>query len=226
MQPAPANDGREGLWHVAIAPDDVKVLTLDQLDDLFRLNVIDESTKIWRQGMVDWQTLGVVAGLEPESSRSQSPASASRPVAAAVPAAQPLEDDPPTPVASHLSSGAPLSAMNDSAPLSRSAALDPQAAGAAALVHPAPLAAVPARHELAGAEPHARGAGRAQRWMLALSVLAGLSVTLYRNDVLRDAAHSAGQDGAYQKLESALGGPGFGTPRSLEKLGLSSGKTR
>jgi hypothetical protein len=50
------------------------------------------------------------------------------------------------------------------------------------------------------------------------AALAGLVVTLYRNDVLHSAARSAGLESAYLKLESALGGPGFGTPRALEEL--------
>ena len=32
------------LWHVRISPDDVKQLTLEQLDDLFRLEVIEADT--------------------------------------------------------------------------------------------------------------------------------------------------------------------------------------
>jgi hypothetical protein len=63
-----------------------------------------------------------------------------------------------------------------------------------------------------------RSGGRAGRWVLGFSIFAGLGLTLYRNDVLREAAASAGQATNYQKLEAALGGPGFGTPRAVDAL--------
>jgi hypothetical protein len=55
-----------------------------------------------------------------------------------------------------------------------------------------------------------------------LAALAGLVVTLYRNDVLHSAARSAGLESTYLKLEGALGGPSFGTPRAIEDLRPSS----
>jgi hypothetical protein len=57
-------------------------------------------------------------------------------------------------------------------------------------------------------------------WLVAAAVLAGAVVTLYRNDLLRDLAHRAGQDAAYERLEVALGGPAFGTPRSVVAAGM------
>lgn len=54
--------------------------------------------------------------------------------------------------------------------------------------------------------------------MIFVAALAGLVVTLYRNDVVRSAARSAGLESTYLKLEGALGGPSFGTPRALEEL--------
>jgi len=52
--------------------------------------------------------------------------------------------------------------------------------------------------------------------VLALALIAGVGVTLYRNDVLRRAAVSYGQEKTYLKVEAALGGPGFGTPRAVQ----------
>ncbi len=62
-------------WHVRLAPDEVKVLTLEQLDDLFRLEIIDGSTTVWQPGMDDWLPLSVVAGLDeaPASAEVQAP---------------------------------------------------------------------------------------------------------------------------------------------------------
>jgi hypothetical protein len=64
--------------------------------------------------------------------------------------------------------------------------------------------------------PAPSGGGTAGRVVLAFALLAGLGVTLYRNDVLRQAALSTGQEKAYMKMETALGGPGFGTPRAVQ----------
>lgn len=63
--------------------------------------------------------------------------------------------------------------------------------------------------------PRARSRGGA---LILVAALAGLVVTLYRNDVIYGVARSAGLEGAYLKLEKALGGPGFGTLRSIEGL--------
>lgn len=69
----------EDLWHVRVAPDDVKILTLEQVDDLFRLEVIDEDTQLWQEGMDEWLPLRVVAGLDDEEAPSPPPISAPPP---------------------------------------------------------------------------------------------------------------------------------------------------
>lgn len=257
--PVPVTDERETLWHVAVAPDDIKVLTLDKLDDLFRLDLIDESTKIWRPGMATWQPLGIVAGLDAETPE---PARAPDRPGPVIPRA--MDSDDPTPVVTSLSATALLGPMDCFTNIvTRTEVVAPPAAMLAAsrptppppqpqmlATMVLPDAATPAPQRMAAMAqpavaapapqvlstmaldddtirtgPRARATGRSQRVMLALSVVAGLTVTLYRNDVLLDAARSAGREGEYQRIESALGGPGFGTPRSLEKLGLS-GTTR
>jgi hypothetical protein len=53
---------------------------------------------------------------------------------------------------------------------------------------------------------------------IALAAVVGLTITLYRNEVLHAAARTVGQEPAYLKLEAALGGPGFGTPRFVESM--------
>jgi hypothetical protein len=50
------------------------------------------------------------------------------------------------------------------------------------------------------------------------AAIVGLVITLYRNDVLHAGARTVGQEAAYLKLEAALGGPGFGTPRAVEPM--------
>lgn len=65
--------------------------------------------------------------------------------------------------------------------------------------------------------PSVRGGGGFGKFLIAVALLAGVSVTAYRNDFLRDAAHQAHQDALYTRLETALGGPAFGTLRALEE---------
>ena len=54
------------LWRVRIAPGEEKTLTLEQVDDLFRLEMIDEDTLLWQEGMDEWLPLKVIAGLDEE----------------------------------------------------------------------------------------------------------------------------------------------------------------
>ena len=61
-------------------------------------------------------------------------------------------------------------------------------------------------------------ASRAEALLIGLVALLGLLVTLHRNGTLAALFASAGQSSAYASLESALGGPGFGTPRAVDAL--------
>jgi hypothetical protein len=54
--------------------------------------------------------------------------------------------------------------------------------------------------------------------LIGLAMIAGLGVSLHRNGAIQGALASAGQGAAYENLERSLGGPGFGTPRSVEAL--------
>jgi hypothetical protein len=53
-------------WHVRLTDDDVKLMTLEQLDDAYRLSIVDSETALWKPGMREWQPLRIVAGLEPD----------------------------------------------------------------------------------------------------------------------------------------------------------------
>ncbi len=59
-------------------------------------------------------------------------------------------------------------------------------------------------------------------WLILLSLAAGAAVTLYRNDLVHGAMRSIGQEGSFVKLESALGGPSFGTPRAVEQMAAAT----
>jgi len=54
--------------------------------------------------------------------------------------------------------------------------------------------------------------------LIALVATIGLVVTLHRNGVLQTLFTAVGAGSAATSVESALGGPGFGTPRAVEAL--------
>jgi hypothetical protein len=215
-------------WHVRIAPDEVKLLTLEQVDDLFRLDMIDENTLLRQEGSSEWLPLRVVAGLDEDE-----PASI-----AAVPSAPP-PPPPPLPAPSerapfvHSPSFAPppVSARVPNAlpkPPSPSFTPPPSVAPPAPRVAPpAPSVAPPPRSfappalsftppQVALAQP--TRASRGEVWLIGLAALLGLLVTLQRNGALAALLASAGQAAGYAKLEASLGGPGFGTVRAVDAL--------
>src|SRR5262249_50097214 len=52
------------IWHVQLASGDICLMTLDQLDNAFQTNVINENTYLWQEGATGWVTLREVAGLD------------------------------------------------------------------------------------------------------------------------------------------------------------------
>jgi hypothetical protein len=247
----------EDRWHVRFAPGEVKLLTLEQIDDLFRLDMIDEDTLLRQDGTEQWLPLRVVAGLDeeeaapapvarsappPPSSRSAPPPPSSRsapppPVRSAPPpppAPPPVRSAPPPPPAplpAPASERAPFSpspSFIPPAPVARSAPPSPSYTPAPPSYRPpppsvpAPSFAPPAISLAAPvsiAPPLSPPrASRAEPLLIALVAVLGLLVTLHRNGVLASLFASAGQATAYERLEAALGGPGFGTPRALDAL--------
>lgn len=106
-------------WHVLMAPGEVKVLSLEQLDDFFRLEVIDENTLVWQEGMKDWAPLSLVAGMDADEK-----------------ATEPLGAPPPAPPAPQVAP-APLFSEVVPAPHARAQAMAP------APVQPAPVPSAP-----------------------------------------------------------------------------------
>lgn len=207
-------------WHVALAPDEVKIVSLEQLDDLFRLSIVDAETKVWQAGMREWQPLRIIAGIEDEPE----PPPAPRRTHPRPPSPRPV---PPAPRPVALAAVPQVPASHYPAPASHYPA--------PASFYPATVSAVPAPAATSFAAPitmqpqsvrplvvsyapagRQRGGGFG-RFLVGLAVLAGVGISLYRNDVLRDAAHSVHQDALYARLEGALGGPAFGTLRAGEQ---------
>jgi hypothetical protein len=67
-----------------------------------------------------------------------------------------------------------------------------------------------------------RANGSFGRVLIGLALGAGIGVTLYRNDLVHDAALAVHQDALYSRVEAALGGPAFGTLRGLEQFAAAT----
>ena len=197
-----------------MAPGEVKVLTLEQIDDLFRIELIDGDTLLRQDGTEQWLPLRVVAGLDDDASEPAAPAppparSAPPPVRSAPPPPPAPLPPPDTAPFTHSPSFVPPPATARSLPPSPPP--PPRAPVAPPFIaRPAPLPFVPV------AAP-AR-ASRVESLLLGLAVVVGIVLTLQRNGVMAMLAASAGQTAAYTKLEASLGGPAPGTPRAVEAL--------
>ncbi|MEP7053172.1 MAG: GYF domain-containing protein [Pseudomonadota bacterium] len=204
-------------WHVALAPDEVKVVSLEQLDDLFRLSIVDAETKVWQEGMTEWLPLRVIAGIEDDAPPAQPKRSRPKPPSprSAPPPPRPATRAPvaPAPVYAQPVAPAPVYAQPLAFAQTQNAFVAPVAPRITSVQ---PLVVNHAPRQAA------TGGGGFGRLLVGLALLAGVSVTLYRNDVLRDAAHSLHQDRLYARLQESLGGPSFGTLASLEQSGTVS----
>jgi GYF domain 2 len=187
-------------WHVAVAPDDVKVVSLDQLDDMFRLSIVDSDTKVWQPGMSEWVPLGVIAGLD------ENPAPPTR----TYPKPPSPRSAPPAPRPASLAPPSASFYAEPLRPVSYTAPLPP-------IPYMAPIASVRPLVVTHNPYPMPQSGGRFGRFIVGLALVAGVGITLYRNDVLRDAAHLVHQDGLYAQLEHKFGGPAFGTLRAVEQ---------
>lgn len=77
----------EEQWMVAIAPGNVQMMDVEQLDAAYQAGQINDSTMVWTQGMDAWLPLSQVIGGEDEAAPEQEvAASAEVPVQAAAPA--------------------------------------------------------------------------------------------------------------------------------------------
>ncbi len=205
-----------------MAPGEVKLLTLDQIDDLFRLEVIDPDTLIRQEGTEQWLPLRVVAGLD-DDDESGAPAAVAEPVRSVPP---PPPAPLPPPVRGSLpppsSAAAPFSHSPSFAPPPVASVPPPSfapspIASASPPSFASPFVPLGAPSALLSPMPPSK-ASRVELLLLGLSALVGLLVALERNGALAALSVSAGQSTSYLKLEAFLGGPGFGTPRAVEEL--------
>jgi hypothetical protein len=180
------------IWHVLIASDDMKRMNVEQLDDAFRLSLVDASTMVWKAGMKTWQSLGAVAGIddEPEMEtavRWIAPPPPPRPMARPAPR-------PPSPRRLH----APAPARFETAMTPMYAAPLVAPVYAPQLRAPDPYV-LPKRRVQIDSEIDFRRASGVHwgRWLFAFLLITGGVLGAYRQNLLREGARRIGVEGKY-----------------------------
>lgn len=191
--PEPTVDEPEESFHVLMDDRSVRVLSLEQLDDFFRIGLLDENTYLWQKGMNGWQKLSLLAGLDE----------------ALLPTT--VANAPPR------DSNLPTTRYNAAPTVVRNVAPS-RIAPVPGPIQPELPSAPPVALSLMPTEEPKSGSVTG-RWFFRLSVAAALFLTLGRNDALFSVANIVKQGPSYLDTERrTLGGPSFGTTRAVEKL--------
>jgi len=182
------------IWHVMIA-DDMKRMDVDQLDDAFRLSVVDASTLVWKTGMKTWRRLGSIADLDD-----------------AEPPARHAPPPPPRPLPPPAPAKPPAFAVAPAFPMSPGRAVPVAPAFPAAPIRTQPLAPVYVP-ELVAPNPYALprratfdsevdfrrrpGGVRWGRWFAAGLLVSVALLAAYRQNLLRSGARAVGLEQKY-----------------------------
>jgi hypothetical protein len=182
------------IWHVLIASDDMKRMNVEQLDDAFRLSLVDASTLVWKAGMKTWQRLGAVAGIddEPEDSITRL---AGPPPPPPRPLARPAPRPPSRAPTSFHTAVTPVFAAPLVAPVFTPALYAPDP-----YVLPKRRVAIPSEVDF---RRRSGGVGWG-RWLVALLLLTGGVLAAYRQNVLREGARRIGLETRYLNTEHRL----------------------
>lgn len=183
-----ASTASEDVWFVAVASDDIKQMTVDQLDEAFRLGVISAETQVWTEGMESWAPLGEVADLDGEDASDSSSVSddeeetsiarmeydSPAQQAAAPSYASAAQHSPMQGVQSGFASG-----PSSFAPVTSSFAPTASGLGSPSLG----LSSGPVALNIDEDMPAIRRGRRfrPERWLLAAAAIAGVGVTAYNN---------------------------------------------
>jgi len=175
------------IWHVLIASDDMKRMNVDQLDDAFRLSLVDASTMVWKAGMNTWQRLGAVAGLEDEP-----------PVALVTRRAPPAPPRPIARPAPHPPSRAPAPFQTAVTPVFQTQMLVAPVF-TSTLQAPDPYVLPKRRVAIPSEVDFRRASGglRVRRWAFGLLLLTGAVLGAYRQNLLREGARRLGVETKY-----------------------------
>lgn len=181
------------LWQVQLSADDVQALTREKIDELYRLGIVDDATRVRRPGMIDWLPFGSVKESGPDRE-------------------VPFSDVRDLKQTARVDSGTPswASLLPPALPFHAKGWSD-------TLAPPTMSDGLSDDRKAYGSGKRAQ-ASRLERTLLGLTYAVGLVVILYRNDLLRRAARAVGHEGWVLKIEQTFGGPGFGTPRAVEQM--------
>jgi hypothetical protein len=76
MNHALKNEEPVELWHVEVAPNDVRIVTLEQLDEAFQQGLVNERTRVFQDGMDEPAFLGELLGLGDDEDEAEEPVQA------------------------------------------------------------------------------------------------------------------------------------------------------
>ena len=228
-------------YYVSFGDNDVRLLSLEQLDKFYDLEVIDDATLVWQPGFVEWIPLAVLIGeadappvsihpsLGPQHAMqgqhaTQRPPSmaplASAPVLrpSSLPAPRPSS---PVPASLGFEAPVPQGFGFSAAPASR----PPVSAAPSPSVRPLSLApnstqgfslAPNSTQALTFTAPPAPA--KASPWfgrgLMAACFFVGLLV-VQRNGVMMQLAQGAGQEQSWRQVEASVGGTSLDTPQGL-----------
>jgi hypothetical protein len=207
------------IWHVLVASDDMKRMNVEQLDDAFRLDVVDASTLVWKTGMDTWRRLGSLAGLDDEEQEVTRQMTAEAVAKLMPPPPPPLRPRslapspprPPAPVAA-------LKTQQFAAPFVTAPMYVPQMPQ---LYAPDPYALPKRRAQVPSEVDFRRKAGgvRLGRWAVGFLLLTVGVLACYRQNLLREGARRIGIENKYLYGEKrALAFVTAKTPGSVQNV--------
>jgi hypothetical protein len=195
--PEPATDEPEESFHVLMEDKSVRVLSIEQIDDFYRLGVLEENTLLWQTGMSGWQRLSDLAGLD--------------------------EHDVSTNTANAKTRESSVPTARYNACPTKIDNVAPQVRFAQRPVQPDLLSAPPVAMTLTP-EPDLSVEPRSNHWLIRLSIITAALLVLGRNDALWILSNTLKQGSSYLNTERrAFGGPLFGTTRAVEQLIAETG---
>lgn len=178
----------EDTFFVLLAENDVKQMTLDQLDDSYRLDIIDDGTLVWQPGFTEWVPLQVLIGEVEE--------------------AQPVSIAPSSAYSAPAHSAPAYSTSAFSAP---GAGAPPSSLGGMAVGHPESIAPL----SLGSVTPPSQASAWFSRSLIAMASVASLFV-LHQNGVTHSVADALDQKTALGRLEERAGGPNVWTEQGVD----------
>lgn len=205
------------IWHVLVASDDMKRMNVDQLDDAFRLDIVDASTLVWKAGMRTWQRLGSLAGIEDEPetiTKQMTPETLAQ--------LMPMHPPPPAPRPRSIAPKPPRPAQvpafktqQFAAPLVAAPMYVPQ------LYAPDPYVLPKRRANLPSEVDFRRRSGgvRLGRWLVGLLIVTSGFLVCYQQNLLREGARRVGIENKYLYGEKrALAFVTTKAPRSVQNV--------